>query len=177
MGDWPQQADPTPPIICPGSQSMLAEFHTGYGSATTVVWPAANLAIFLPFTIGVITTFVKLFYSATASSGNVDMGIYDDQGNRLVSMGSTAMALTNLTQILDITDTTLLPGSYYLAMACSTNVTATFRAWVWQGAGSNTAARGQYEMATALPLPATATFASTTRPFMPFIAASQRTTI
>jgi hypothetical protein len=180
VGDWPQNLEPVPPIIAVGSSACIDEGMTSYNQIGTITgWQyGANVGVFIPFTINRIVTVYKMFYSATtAPSGNVDVGLYDDQGNRIVSMGSTAGAVTNNMQQLDIADTVLLPGTYYQAMACSTNSSGVFRMWIHQSAGANTAPKGQYVMAAALPLPATATFATTTSTWTPLLSSACRVTI
>lgn len=156
-----------------------ASIYTDVGSAVrvnnavcgNVVWPAADRAIFVPFTIEAPITVTRMFtYNSITASGNIDVGIYTLDGTLIVSSGSTAMSGTVTLQAFDITDTLLAPGAYYMAMACSSG-TANFKA-------SNTALlggmAGVVEMAAALPLPATATFASLTSSYVPCFGMSQR---
>lgn len=71
------------------------------------------------------TAYQLLFYVGATSSGNIDVGIYDSQQNRIVSAGSTAMSATiNTVQEINIADTVLSPGEYFLAVACD-NTTGT----------------------------------------------------
>ncbi len=98
---------------------------SGQGSPGLAAWPAANLVIFVPFWIPEATTFTKMFWNNGAVAGNVDVGIYGTDQTRLVSMGSTAVAGANATQIVDIADTTLARGRYYMAMVADTGTTLT----------------------------------------------------
>lgn len=133
-------------------------------------WPAANLAIFIPFTLSEMITFKRMmFINCDTTPGNVDIGIYDSAGNRLVSSGSIPRAVTNRAQIVDIADTQLSPGRYYLALVV--DVTVYVRAA--QNAPGVNAFFGVREMAGAFPLPATATLTEEpTRNFIPLVAAT-----
>jgi hypothetical protein len=95
-----------------------------------------------------------------AGGVNADFGIYDFKGNRIVSSGSTAQT-ANVT-IFELADTTLAPGYYFMGYAAPS--------------GDHFAAShpivllhqiGMREMASALPLPATATFAALQQAFYP----------
>lgn len=119
--------------------------------------------IYLPF--GCIVT--QLWWiNGTTGGGNVDCGVYSRAGDRLVSTGSTAQSGTNALQIVNVTDTILDIGWYYLAVACdSGSATAFGGAQILTGHNS---VLGMAQEASAFPLPATATFAapSTARLFM-----------
>src|SRR5689334_23396390 len=79
-------------------------------SVGSAVWPTANLAIYCPFRIGTSRLARKLYWvNGAAVSGNVDCGIYDVAGRKLVSAGSTAQTGTTAVQSVDITDTMLGP--------------------------------------------------------------------
>lgn len=121
-------------------------------------WSPTNGAIFVPFSLWKPRTAKKMFvYNGAAVSGNVDVGIYNDAGTRLVSAGSTAQAGTDVVQEFDITDTALPAGQLlYMALAFD-NTTATIN-----GKSHGTPAaivRGILTMGSAFPLPSTATFA------------------
>ena len=87
-------------------------------SAASATYVAANRAHYIPFVVSEPITVVQLFaYNGATASGNIDMGIYDAKGTKLVSIGSTAQAGTNALQTFDITDTVLGSGRFYLAVA------------------------------------------------------------
>jgi hypothetical protein len=121
-----------------------------YGSAAA--WPSANRAIYAPVWVPDVVVITKLaVHIGSATSGNIDIGVYTEYGVRLVSTGSTAAGSINTTQLVDVTDIALGPGVYYLAAACD-NTTVSL-------------ARGNVEVAdlfqvkeedAAFPLPATA---------------------
>jgi hypothetical protein len=124
--------------------------------AASATWPTANKAIFVPFILARSFTVVQIgFFNGSAVSGNVDVGIYDEAGTRLVSSGSTAQSGTDAVQAFNTTDITLGPGRYYMAAAMD-NTT-----------GTNTSAAvtapkpsmyGVMSQTSAFALPSTATF-------------------
>ncbi len=139
----------------------------GAAVAASAVWPTANSALFVPFCVRQPRLVQRLWwYNGATASGNVDCGIYSADGTLLVSAGSTAQGTINVLQSVDITDTLIGPGQFYMALVMD-NITGTmFRAT------SNSGARiirllGTAMMATAFPLPAVATLASDTLAFMP----------
>lgn len=87
-------------------------------------WPAANKAIYVPVRVPSRCLVRKLWYGAyTGNAGNIDIGIYDAAGTRLVSSGSTAKVASGsgTEAVIDTTDTTIGPGLHYMALACSNN--------------------------------------------------------
>ena len=121
---------------------------------------------------------VKLFIlngATVNAANNIDLGIYSEDGTRLVSSGSTAQGSANTLQEFDITDTLIGPGKFYLAQACDTTA-ATF----WQfplNAVWHAKAVGIKEQATAFALPASATFATFARSWIPAIGATTRVVV
>lgn len=108
--------------------------------------------------------------AGATATGNFDVGIYDSQGVRLVSSGATAKG-TSTEHILDVTDTRIGPGLYYLALAANgTNN------YIMATAASVQFARlfGILQMASAYTLPTTATFAAVSAANIPFIIAYTR---
>ena len=158
-----------------GTGIDLAAWGSSANQITSGGWPSANLAIYVP--VAVYQPFIALkmlIQNGTTINGNVDAGIYDDQGDRLVSIGSTAHAGSSSIQSFDITDTTLEPGIYYLACAFDGN-TATINhdiAGILVGGSA-----GVLQQASALPLPATATFAAIASAYVPNIVVTGRTLI
>ena len=86
----------------------------------SAAWPSANRGIGYPFMLTQPRTALRMWvYNGTTASGNLDAGIYDAAGNRLVRMGSTAQSGTSALQLLDIADTALpayVPLYAFLAM-------------------------------------------------------------
>lgn len=134
---------------------------TGLNSAQA--YPSANLATYVPFSISRTTIVIELWTAnGNAAAGNIDIGIYSVDGTRLVSTGSTAMAGTSVLQGVSITPLTLGPGQYYLAMVCSS--TSGHFLSLQAISAYKIRALGVYQQASALPLPASATFATNTTP-------------
>lgn len=75
-----------------------------------------NLSVLVPFCVDTPSVAKKMwYYGGGSASGNVDIGIYNESGTLLVSSGSTSHGAFG--QNVDITDTTLAPGFYYMAIA------------------------------------------------------------
>ena len=144
----------------------------GFASAT---YPTANLALFIPFVVTEPIVAVQLWcINGAAVSGNVDMGIYDVAGTKLVSIGSTAQSGTSVMQAFNITDTQLGTGRYFLAIALDNTTGTLTRATT---PAVYLSAFGMAEMGTAFALPATATFAAVTNAYIPLIGLSTNTVL
>jgi hypothetical protein len=145
-------------------------------------WPVANTAIFVPFQVAEPVTVVKLWVrnGTTISAGNIDMGIYLADGTKVVSQGSTPSATADLLQELNITDTVLATGNYYLALNSDTAAStqtfyfhnhATAIAGWWAAAGCYQQAVG------AVTLPSPATFAAFGQVRVPWMGWSARSMV
>lgn len=131
MPDFSTYDLPVPPILSTYSRDFFGKMMQSGGptgsamSATSSAWPTANIALIYPFKLCEwATAYQLLLHIGATTSGNVDIGIYDSQGNRIVSSGSTAAGTINVLQQFNITDTVLSPGDYYLAIGCD-NTTCT----------------------------------------------------
>lgn len=129
MSDWPRCLLTTPQYgtIHSGGLGSLQSIHlaiAGLNFSVAAAWPAANRALYTPFLIETTVTAYKMAFEVGAQAGNCDVGIYDELGNRLVSKGSTAVGAAGL-QVIDIADTVLTPGVYYMAMNVDTTTTLT----------------------------------------------------
>lgn len=134
-----------------------------------VGWPAANRAIYIPFEIDVPLVAQKMVYGiSTIAAGNFDMGIYSETGTRLVSTGSTALPGSGTFQSVTITSTTLVPGTYFMAMNVDTG-TPTFNRVGGLPAGTLQMCGVQQQAVGAVTLPSTATFANPASAFLPVI--------
>ena len=102
-------------------------YNSGLSGIVSAVWPSANLAIGYPFSVLNPSTALQMWcFNGATAAGNLDMGIYNDDGTKLVTKGSTAQAGTSDIQLLNITDTALAPGTRYWAVLGSDSATATF---------------------------------------------------
>jgi hypothetical protein len=169
--------DPTPFIITPMSRLSIGTELAALGVAAPAeaAWPAANRAIYVPFVLSESVTVVKLFiYMGNSNVGNVDVGIYDSDLARVVSAGSTTDPASAGLQEFDVTDTTMGPGQFYLAMAY--NATGNVFSWI-TGDLQMTKTLGVAQEASAFALPATATLAAATSDYIPVMGLSLRTLV
>lgn len=153
------------PSISTQSPEMLGCYFISTSGAAT--FPAANDALFLPFTITRSALVNRLFsMNGNVVSGNIDMGIYTLDGTRIVSKGSTAQAGVTAMQLFSISPTLLSPGQYYLAVALDNN-TGTLRRF------NITVIREQHfgmlKATSSFPLPESVTFATVTAQYIPNI--------
>ena len=131
--DWPGFRFPPLNVITPfhpesmGATIKAAQQGVALMSLVSGV-VTANLAHYIPFRIFEPATAVKMsnFVGAT-QNGNVDLGIYDWEKNRLVNTGTVAMGAINTLQEHDITDTLLLPGRYFMAYQQSSGTGTIFQ--------------------------------------------------
>jgi hypothetical protein len=127
----------------------------------------------VPFRIAeALTVYQMACGTGTATTGNFDLGIYDLSGNLLVSTGSTAKTTSFSERVVDVTDTALLPGAYYLAMAVDT-ASAAYVGYTLANAALGKLV-GIREVASAFPLPSTVTLATSTGTVVPLVAAFLR---
>ncbi len=173
---------PTPPLgklgtIAVQDPGVCGDLTLMTGQAPgSAIWPVANRAYFFVFEVSSPIIVTQAWtYNGTVVSGNIDMGVYSLTGTLLVSSGTTVHAGLSVLQSVGLTDTALPPGLYWMALAVN-NITATFFRWStaaiqWQ------IPVGVQQMATAFPLPATATFANPTTTFVPCFGLSFRSVI
>ena len=152
---------------------IVSQGGTNIGSAASTAYPTANQAIYVPFYLTERLTVTQLWWVNGASvSGNVDVGIYSEDGRRLISTGSTAQSGTNATQVVNITDTPLGPGLFYLALAMDNNTGTLVRGTA--GSVDRLKATGCAQEASAFALPATATFATIASDYVPLFGLTTR---
>jgi len=153
---------------------VVSLFATGgYGTAAAT-YSTANLAMYFPLWLSEATVVRNAYLQIATPSGNFDLGIYDASFARMVSTGSTAATVTGGTQIVDITDTTLDRGYYWLAIACN-NTTISIRRTV--PGSPYTRLLGFMMQTSAFPLPATATPVATNQATMGMFGFATRATV
>ncbi len=168
--DFPQVWAPWGPgtqIVAIGIGSALGTLRLGSSSGA---WPTANKAFFLPVRIDHEIVITKFFTANGATaSGNLDVGLYTLDGTRLLSTGTTAQAGTTTIQVIDVTDTLVARGNYYLALAHS----STAGTYIRLAPANATVLRGSglVEQTSAFALPATATFAANSATYLPLFGA------
>jgi hypothetical protein len=153
-----------------GGDLGITHSALGGGAApASTAFPASNDALFVPFALKQ-TVLIKRLYALNGASvsGNIDVGIYSDDGAKITSAGSTAQAGTNVPQFFDITDVVIGPGRYYLAVAMDNTTGTLFRTNL---SVARCQALGMAKQATAFALPASATFATVTATYLPLIGA------
>lgn len=174
MSDFPGYEMPVSPILTPWSPESLGSAAPAIartlGLVASAAWFSANLAFYYPFRLSSwATAYQLLFWVGATSSGNIDVGIYDSQLNRIVSAGSTAMSATvNTVQEINITDTVLPPGDYFIGGVCSNTTGTVFLTSLADE--SILSAMPIYEEANALPLPNPATPVVSTQSTPPIVA-------
>lgn len=136
---------------------------------TSSTWVSANRAIYIPFSLYAPATAYSIIVMKGATiSGNMDVGIYTEDGTRLASFGSTAQA-TGINRIQRFTFPSPLnlgAGNYYMA-AVFNNATATVFRRAWSANVGRIFA--VYQQDSAFPLPARATFAINSSGFLPIM--------
>jgi hypothetical protein len=149
----------------------------GLGVPASNNFVTANLAIFVPFWVPETVVIYKMGWgNGTAVAGNIDVGIYDEAGVRLVSTGTTAQSGTSVVQVVDVGDTTLARGRYYLAAASDTSGATQKWIAVIPAAGIPQSL-GIVQMAAAFVLPANATYAKCASAFIPLVLAQGYRTV
>lgn len=133
----------------------IAELARRRDCVFTLTWTAANDPLAFPFRLNEGCTVTRLGWvnGTTLTTSNFDMGIYTSAFARVVSTGSTARAGASAWQFVDVADTPLAPGDYYLVGAGDTAV-ANRPGGIQAVAAPGLALFGAFDSATdAFPLP------------------------
>jgi hypothetical protein len=153
-------------IIGPGTGWSIGCGFTNGG--TTAAFPAANDAICVPFRVPYPVTVEKVAMgTGTGTGNNFDIGVYNEAGTLLVSTGATARPAATTGLVVDVTDTVLNPGLYYMALASDS--TSTFAVNTVLANVATVKMAGMRKQATAYPLPNPITFATCTAAYIPLI--------
>lgn len=180
MAQFPQQfAFPIPPIHITsiGSLSAVTASPIMFNVPASFNYPSANLALFFPFRITAPYTFSTAFWiNGSTAAANIDIGVYSEDGTKLASTGSTAQGgapLASLIQSTSITTTTIGPGLFYLAVSLDAATSGLFASnSVWTANFEKVC--GVAQMASAFPLPATATLATVANVYVPLFGVTGR---
>lgn len=164
------------PVISSYAFESLGRSAAQVVTVASATWPAANRALFLPFTITAPYLVQRVWWANGATvNGNVDCGIYSSDGTKLASVGSTAQVGTSVVQSVALAaPLLLLPGSYYMALVLSSATATVIRT---SAAVAACQMMGMAQQATALPLPATATFATIASAALPLFGITSSTVI
>lgn len=165
MSIWPASPDPVAPqMILAGGRFGLGVAIAGGQSLQNSGAITASTAFLYPLTIPERILVYKLFWAiaVTVASSTIDVGIYTEDYARIISTGSTAAVAGPALQEVDVADTVLDRGHYYLAVAGGTTPPNLYRSAM----GTIQAAHGVARMAAAFPLPATVTPVSAINAFI-----------
>ena len=123
---------------------------TGNGSSGGCI--ANNDAFYMPIDVMGDMTITKIAFYIQTSSGNIDVGLYNSSGTKLVSSGSTSSPGTGV-QTITVASTDISAGQHYLALAVDNT---TFK---WgQTTGADTMATHMMQRETSdFPLPSSFT--------------------
>jgi len=171
MTDFPSR-EPTPAAITSFSTYFAGGALIPAGALTgpaLTSWPAANLALYYPFSLPFPYPVRRLMISSGIAGGNWSLGIYDEKGAAIYLSGSiSSTASQTAVQYHTVSTATLLePGPLYY-FGCAQDGTSN-RANAATFGSLRMQLMGVYEEALgALPLPGQATFTQTTRTIWQF---------
>jgi hypothetical protein len=127
-------------------------------SIAAITW-TANQAVYMPVTLPWAYPVTRVFWVNGSTIGNnVDFGIYSPGGQRIYSTGSTAQVGTSTIQYVSPATPFILPAGRYFFAYVTSGTTST--AYGNLPTAALAAISGMLTQATALPLPASATFAT-----------------
>lgn len=157
-------------VITYASPLVMNAVFAGIDGETSSNWPTANLAILVPFSLPTAKTVTQVMWiNGAAAAGNLDAGVYNEDGTRVVTCGTTAQGAINNPQVTNLSaPTALAAGSYYFAL-CQDVVTGGVFRNATLGAGF-LQMLGVQQAATSLPLPASLTLANPANAYLPTFA-------
>lgn len=167
--DFPSSPKRHLPVISSWSPEALGiplRVGASAGVPASSTWPAANRALFVPFTLASNYNMARIWWAngATANA-NIVAGIYTVGGTKLADTGSTAQAGTNVVQSAALA-LYLTPGAYYMALLFSATTGTIFRTTATTVSIEQTMGMAQQAVG-ATSLPATASFATVATAFVP----------
>lgn len=173
MGVFPSIS--IPPLVNISSWSPESLNLASNSNFASGAFPSANRALFIPFLLFQTTTFINMFsINGSTASGNIDLGIYDPSGTKIVSTGTTAQTGTSTAQVISISPTELAPGQYYMAVALDNGTGTLFRITTGDASTKLQAITGIAQMASAFVLPASATLTNAASDYIPLIGLTTR---
>lgn len=160
-----------------GCSGIVRQNSAAIGSASGA-WFSANDPILIPFRTGYDCVVDQLgWFNGSAAGSNFDVGIYNTALTRLVSTGNNAGSGNSSWQFVNVTNTALPAGKYYLAMAVNATTANRIRNWNILALANLTAFAGVMTSATdAFPLPDPITnLVASTATLIPVCGISMRT--
>jgi hypothetical protein len=156
-----------PYVVCLRGRNCLGSICYD-GNITASSSLGNNYTLIVPFTLSQLFTVkhVLIHNAANNAAYNVDVGIYDVNGNKQVTSGSTSLSTAD--QSIAVSTTTLIPGKYFFVITASSN-SAVFSGFTPGGSGLY----GAYYNSGTVPLGSTITLGTTYSGFIPDFMLSQ----
>ena len=174
MGTFPKKSSPIDPLItvAPFMPCSMGGVVSVLGQRSSQGFGAAPYSVFMPFRISRMYKFSSMFiYNGSVTSGNIDLGVFSEDGTLLVSTGSTAQGAVATVQKISVSETILTTGLYYMGLSCD-NTSSKFYS---QNSGIQfNVLIGAAEMANQFPLPANITFATYSNNWVPMMGLTGR---
>lgn len=168
MGDWPtNNRAPQQQVIAPTQPGALMGEMMLVGAGASTAWGTANMALYIP--VSAVKRFIcgRFWWTnGGVVSGNVDVGVFDQGGNKLDSCGAVAQAGTTTIQHAAVLTGGALYGAYYIGIMC-TSATATLIAGTVPHTAFARACGIKQQTGLGAALPTTATFSASTQTFIP----------
>lgn len=122
------------------SHDMQVSAIFGNATLNSVAYPAANLAIYIPFSIPEpVTVYETWVETGTLTTSNgTQIGVYNTDLTRVFATATTVATASDTVNSSGMTDIVLGKGSYYLAFACDgtrTFVASALALGLYQGMG------------------------------------------
>lgn len=142
-------------------------FHLGTAAPANNGYPAANLALYVPFVLEApfLVTETWVESGSLTTSNETEIGVYTTDGTRLFTTATTVATGSDTVNSSGMTDYLLEAGSYFLAFGCAGTrnfLATTLALGIYQSGGCL-----EETGLTGANLPSTATFAIYTRAFLP----------
>lgn len=142
---------------------------------TSTAFPAANRAIYIPFTLPARYPMARIWWANGATAtGNIAAGILTEAGVALGAVGATAQAGTTIVQSAALA-LDLPPGAYYLGLTAS-STSSTLRAWAVAVAQEQALGMAQEALGSTA-MPAVATFATVASAYLPLCGITSQSVI
>lgn len=161
-------ATPDPRLETPAVRMIVPSIDKrdpNVSPAAGAVW-TANLGIFVPHEFDQPIVIIQIHIEVTTQVGNVDCGVYDEAGNRIVANGAVAVGAAGV-QTFNIADTTIAPGRYLIGISFSGAAAIKECTPLWAATAVGGTLVGVKQNAAAHPLPATVALSATTRLTIP----------
>lgn len=106
------------PII--SSHDMLRVSFLMSATTANTAYPAANLAVYVPFTLETPATAYETWVQTgtLTTSNGTEIGVYDSSGTRLFTTATTIATASDTINSSGMTDYVLDRGTYYLGFGC-----------------------------------------------------------